>query len=105
MTTPALLTSSSRKAIGARLAALRRQRGLTQTEIAEAIGLTQPTINRIEYGKSPLNAEAMPALAQVLSVDVTWLLGIPGAPVPVTDPAPAPLVIPRRIIEASKRPR
>lgn len=39
--------------LGERLAALRNERGLTQTEAAERTGLSRPTLSRAERGANP----------------------------------------------------
>lgn len=39
--------------LGQRLAALRKERGLTQTEAAERSGLSRPTLSRAERGENP----------------------------------------------------
>jgi transcriptional regulator with XRE-family HTH domain len=40
-------------ALGERFAALRKERGLTQTEAAERSGLSRPTLSRAERGENP----------------------------------------------------
>lgn len=45
-------TISALKRIGSRLASLRNERGLSQSELAEMCGVAQGTISRIESGKS-----------------------------------------------------
>ena len=61
---------------GERLAAIRKARGLTQVELAEATGTTQRAISyyETEAGFPPL--PAVIALAQVLRVSTDELMGI-----------------------------
>ncbi|AWG57923.1 helix-turn-helix domain-containing protein [Mycobacteroides abscessus] len=54
--------------LGDVLAIARKARGLTQTELAELVGVTQPTINRYESGDRDPEPELLPKLAAVLGV-------------------------------------
>ena len=60
---------------GERLAALRRLRKLTQTQLAERSRVPQPSISRVERGEEDLGARRAEALARVLGVrpsDLLW---------------------------------
>lgn len=61
---------------GARLAAIRKQRGMTQVELAQAIGSTQRAISYYEgfHGYPP--AMAVASLAEALGVTTDELLGL-----------------------------
>jgi transcriptional regulator with XRE-family HTH domain len=61
---------------GTRLAALRKARGFTQVQLAEAIGTTQRAISyyETEAGYPPMPAVA--ALAQALGVSTDELMGL-----------------------------
>lgn len=52
-----------RKALGAALAAARQKSGLTQTELAEASGVSRPTISRLELGLSSISSDRLWDLA------------------------------------------
>ena len=52
----------------------REYRGLTQKQLAESIGMTHPTIGRIECGKQPYSQAILEAVADRLSTDVASLL-------------------------------
>lgn len=55
--------------LGEVLAIARKARGLTQTELADLVGTTQPTINRYESGeREPDDAKTIAALAKALGV-------------------------------------
>lgn len=58
-----------------RLKELRQRIPLTQTELAEAVGTTPQTIQRLESGKINISVEWARRLAPVLSVDPAYLLG------------------------------
>ena len=60
---------------GERLAALREQRGLSQCQLAEAMGITQGSIARWEKRPVSMPPEQMLQLARVLGVSVRLLLG------------------------------
>lgn len=63
--------------LGQRLAALRRDRGMTQVQLAEAIGVAQQTLAHYEAGRLRLLAGALPKLADQLDVGVEELIGTP----------------------------
>lgn len=46
--TPNLATTEAQRKLGIKLAMLREQSGLTQTELAERLGSTQPSISQLE---------------------------------------------------------
>ena len=52
--------------LGARLAFLRRDAGLSQHEVAQGLGLTAPQIDAYERGESRLTRDALYSLCQVL---------------------------------------
>ena len=60
---------------GARLAALRRAAGLSQAELARAVGETQQNIAFWELSSKPPRSDVLPRLAKVLGVRVEELLG------------------------------
>ena len=63
--------------LGQRIAALRRERGLTQVQLAEHLGVAQQTLAHYEAGRLRLLAGALPTLAEHLSVSVEELIGSP----------------------------
>lgn len=54
---------------------LREARGVTQAQLAEATGLTQSSISRIERGGRELTLSNMRSIAQALNCSVGELLG------------------------------
>jgi len=60
---------------GKRVATLRERRGMSQTQLAEAMGLTQGSVARWEKRSVAMPPEQMLQLAQVLGVSVRTLLG------------------------------
>lgn len=62
-------------ALGQKLKLLREERGMNQSELAEASGVNQATISRIESGEMhQLKSDALKRLARVLGVTIDSLL-------------------------------
>jgi transcriptional regulator with XRE-family HTH domain len=55
------------------LRTLRLQRGMSQTQLAEAIGTQQPYIARIESGSADLRLETCRRLAAAMGIDLNTL--------------------------------
>jgi len=71
------------KTIGRRIAGLRRDAGMTQTDLAVAIGISRSLLGEIEGGTQPGGLGTMMAIADELKVPFDWLLGRqvpPGGP-------------------------
>jgi len=62
--------------LGQRIAALRKAQGLTQVQLAEALGVAQQTVAHYEAGHLRLLAGALPTLADQLGVNVEMLVGL-----------------------------
>ena len=60
----------TRERIGGRIATLRRLRGLTQEQLAQAAGLQRTHVNRIEAGKYAVTLEVIQAIAEALGMTV-----------------------------------
>ncbi len=58
--------------VGQQLATLRKERGVTQTELAERTGLTQNHITRIESGRYNVGFYQVHAIADALGYDITF---------------------------------
>lgn len=61
--------------LGARIAALRHEQGLTQVQLAQALGVSQQTIHSFEKGYRRVPVSALPTIARTLAVSVESLLG------------------------------
>lgn len=57
-----------------RLAEIRKRKGLTQAQVAELVGVEQPTYQRWEKGKREPSFGQLFELARVLSVDPSSLI-------------------------------
>lgn len=62
-------------ALGKRIAALRKERGYTQTELAENIATVQVVVSNYELGKLRPHADMIVRLANALRVSTDEILG------------------------------
>ncbi len=60
--------------IGAQIAALRKAKGITQEELARAVGVSTQAVSKWECGGTP-DVELLPLIAQYFSVSVDRLFG------------------------------
>jgi transcriptional regulator with XRE-family HTH domain len=71
---------SSDVTLGKRLATLRKERGFTQVELAEKVGVIQPIISDYERGRLRPHPDMLVRLAGALNISSDELLGIATAP-------------------------
>lgn len=64
------------ESIGRRLAQLRKERGHTQVELAEKIGIIQSLVSAYELDHLRLNSDMMIRFAQALKVSADEILGL-----------------------------
>jgi transcriptional regulator with XRE-family HTH domain len=79
--------SDDRKSFGARLREAREYLGLSQDEVAKAVGLTRPAISLIENGQRKVDAFELKKFAELYQRPVTDFTGdvdIIDAPMPET---------------------
>ena len=62
-------------AIGARMRTRRRQMGISQAELAEALGVSFQQVQKYERGANRVAASTLLAAAQALNTSAGWLLG------------------------------
>lgn len=67
--------------LGARIARLRKDEGITQVQLAEQLGTSQQTITAYEVGRRRVPVSSLPRIAKLLGVSVEELIG--------EDPKPA----------------
>lgn len=65
---------------GERLRQRRAKLGMTQRDVARAIGMTINQVSRYEKGEAEPGSVALSAIARVLNVSADWLLGHVDAP-------------------------
>jgi len=63
------------KQLGARMAALRKDQGMTQAQLAETLGLTQQMIASYEVGRRRVPVSLLPQIAETLAVSLDELIG------------------------------
>lgn len=71
-----LLTEEGARAIGERLARLRKERGITQVEMAELLGVSQGNVSDYERGEVRLHGELLVKFARILKVSADEILGL-----------------------------
>ncbi len=71
--------------IGARIREARKAKGLSQSDLAEALDVTKGAISQWETGQTDLSITRLDAIARVLAVEVEWLRAGKGPPHPVGD--------------------
>jgi transcriptional regulator with XRE-family HTH domain len=62
-------------AIGARLRARRRQLGMSQSELAERLGVSFQQVQKYEQGSNRVAASTLAAAAAALNTTTAWLVG------------------------------
>lgn len=65
-----------KKTLGAMIAELRKQHGMTQLELAEKMGVTDKAVSKWERDLSCPDINSLPNLAQILGVSVEELMQI-----------------------------
>jgi transcriptional regulator with XRE-family HTH domain len=76
------------KQLGARIAALRKDQGMTQVQFAELLGLTQQMIASYEVGRRRVPVSLLAQIAETLTVSLEELIGKKDAQPAKRGPAP-----------------
>jgi len=58
------------KALGARIAELRRAQNITQVQLAETLGVSQQTVTAYEVGRRRMPVSSLPVIARYLGTTV-----------------------------------
>lgn len=64
------------KALGTRIAELRKEQGLSQQALADELGIAQQTFAHYEVGRARMPVSLLPQLARIFGVGVDELLGL-----------------------------
>lgn len=67
------LIMNNREYIGKRIAQLRKERGLSQLQLAELTGLKQSNIARIESGKYSTGLDILQKIANIFNVKLDFI--------------------------------
>jgi transcriptional regulator with XRE-family HTH domain len=78
------------KDLGTRVALARKERNITQVQLAATLGIAQQTLAHYEGGRLRLPASLLPVLAQELQLPVEAPLGQPSTTKAATKRGPAP---------------
>ena len=70
----AIIKEEERLRIGRRIAEMRKEHGLTQTQVAEQCGLQQAHIARIETGKFSVGIDTLAQIADALNAKVEFII-------------------------------
>lgn len=65
--------NAERKRIGERIAYLRKELDMTQTDLAERTGITQANISRIEKGYYSIRLDLLTRIAKALNCEIHLL--------------------------------
>lgn len=60
----------ARYEIGKRIAELRKERGMSQTQLADAIGMAQPNLANIEAGRFSTTIDVLERIADALDAKI-----------------------------------
>lgn len=90
-----IATQRGLESIGARIARFRKERGLTQQQLADELGVAQPIVSKYESGELRLHGELIVQLSRLLDVTADELLGI-------KEPAPAAVPKDKRLLRRLK---
>jgi len=74
--------------LGARIAQLRKDQGMTQMQLADALQITQQQLASYEIGRRRVPVSMIPALARALGVSLDELIGAPQRTARKRGPAP-----------------
>ena len=66
------ITNDERQRIGRRIAELRKERGLSQAQLAAQCGIQQAHIARIENGRYSVGFDTLQSIAQALGMQVDF---------------------------------
>jgi len=98
------LKLATTESIGERLSRLRKERGLTQVELAKKIGLTQALITSYECERLRLHAEMLSRFAVALGVSADVILGLPKGKEDSVEPPKISLKFVRRMQKIEELP-
>jgi transcriptional regulator with XRE-family HTH domain len=86
--------------MGARIAALRRETGMSQAQLAQLLQVSPSAVGMYEQGRREPSAETLVELSRIFSVSVDYILT--GVPAPSEEQALEKMLL-RRISAANRR--
>ena len=98
-------TPKTEETLGARIARARRDRGMTQVELAERLGVTQPAVSDYENDDIRLPADVVVQIARIVGVSTDELLGLKDAAPRAGSSSPGSRRLYRRLKDIERLPR
>ena len=83
----------TKQTFGATISALRREKGLTQLELAQQMGVTDKAVSKWERDLSFPDVASLPKLAEVLGTSVDELLEVKTAAQEEPEPSKVPALV------------
>ena len=83
----------TKQTFGATISALRKERGMTQLELARQMGVTDKAVSKWERNLSFPDIASLPKLAEVLGTSVDELLEVKTAAQEEPEPSKAPALV------------
>ena len=74
--------------LGEKIFTARKKAGLSQTDLADAVGVSRQSVSKWETGESAPEAGNLLLIAKALNVTTDWLLSEDDEPAPLQDTAP-----------------
>lgn len=78
--------SGDRNKIAVRIREARKLAGLSQTQVANILGIHRPSVTEIEAGNRRVSAEELARMAELFDVSVAWLVGKASESIESDDP-------------------
>ncbi|WP_425622938.1 helix-turn-helix domain-containing protein [Brevibacillus borstelensis] len=75
--------------LGDKLKSLREQRGWTQSQAAERLGISSQVVSNYERDYRSPDKETLSRIAKVYNCSLDWLLGVADNPERIDDPSPS----------------
>jgi transcriptional regulator with XRE-family HTH domain len=75
--------------LGDKLKSLREQRGWTQSQAAERLGISSQVVSNYERDYRSPDKETLSRIAKVYNCSLDWLLGVTDNPERIDDPSPS----------------
>ena len=79
---------TDRTIIGQRIAELRKQKGLTQAELADMLGVTHQAVSQWERSETLPDILTLPRIAEIFGENINAILGLEETKPPRRNPCP-----------------
>ena len=72
------------KSMGETISSLRKEKGMTQKDLADMLGITDKAVSKWERGVAYPDTATIPAIAEIFEISVEELLSAKAAPAPAS---------------------